>query len=88
MQEAAVPKSRVRKKTVYTPPPQKTAARKASAPWVGPAIVVCLVLGLVWIVTYYLSQGSIPGMASLGAWNLVVGFVFIIAGVTLATRWR
>jgi hypothetical protein len=87
-QEAAVPKSRVRKKTVYTPPPQKTAARKASAPWVGPAIVVSLVLGLVWIVVYYLSQGSIPGVASLGAWNLVIGFVFIIAGVTLATRWR
>ena len=83
-----MPKSRVRKKTVYTPPPQKTAARKASAPWVGPAIVVCLVLGLVWIVTYYLSQGSIPGLSALGAWNLVIGFVFIIAGVTLATRWR
>ena len=83
-----MPKSRVRKKTVYTPPPQKTAARKASAPWVGPAIVVCLVLGLVWIVAYYLSQGSIPGLSSLGAWSLVIGFVFIIAGVTLATRWR
>ena len=83
-----MPKSRVRKKTVYTPPPQKTAARKASAPWVGPAIVVCLVLGLVWIVVYYLSQGSIPGLSALGAWNLVIGFVFIIAGVTLATRWR
>ena len=83
-----MPKSRVRKKTVYTPPPQKTAARKASAPWVGPAIVVCLVLGLIWIVVYYLSQGSIPGLSSLGAWNLVIGFVFIIAGVTLATRWR
>jgi len=27
-----VPKSRVRKKTVYTPPPQKTAARKVSPP--------------------------------------------------------
>jgi cell division protein CrgA len=87
-QEAVVPKSRVRKRTVYTPPPQKAAARKVSAPWVGPAIVICLILGLAWIVTYYLSQGSIPGLNSLGAWNLVVGFVFIIAGVTLATRWR
>ena len=83
-----MPKSRVRKRTVYTPPPPKTAKRKVSAPWVGPTIVVCLVFGLVWIVTYYLSQGSIPGLNSLGAWNLVVGFVFIIAGVTLATRWR
>jgi Cell division protein CrgA len=87
-QEAVVPKSRVRKRTVYTPPPQKTAARKVSAPWVGPTIVISLVFGLAWIVVYYLSQGSIPGLAALGAWNLVIGFVFIIAGVTLATRWR
>ena len=45
-----MPKSRVRKRTVYTPPPPKTARRKVSAPWVGPAIVVCLVVGLAWIV--------------------------------------
>jgi len=88
MQEAVVPKSRVRKKTVYTPPPPKSARRKVSAPWVGPTIVVCLILGLTWIVTYYISNGSFPGMSALGAWNLVVGFAFIIVGVTLSTRWR
>jgi len=27
-------------------------------------------------------------MTTLGSWNLVVGFAFIIAGVTLSTRWR
>ena len=83
-----MPKSRVRKRTVYTPPPSKTARRKVSAPWVGPTIVVCLVIGLAWIVVYYLSGGSIPGMRALGAWNLVVGFAFIIAGVVLSTTWR
>jgi len=50
--------------------------------------VACLIVGLAWIVTYYFSQGSIPGMSALGPWNLVVGFAFIIAGVTLSTRWR
>jgi hypothetical protein len=55
---------------------------------VGPTIVVCLVIGLAWIVVYYLSGGSIPGMRALGAWNLVVGFAFIIAGVVLSTTWR
>ncbi len=61
-----MPKSRVRKRTVYTPPPPKTARRKVSAPWVGPAIVACLVIGLAWIATYYMTQGSIPGMKTLG----------------------
>ena len=83
-----MPKSRVRKKTVYTPPPRRLRRRKVSAPWVGPSIVACLVIGLAWIVAYYFTQGSIPGMSTLGSWNLVVGFAFIIAGVTLSTRWR
>jgi hypothetical protein len=50
--------------------------------------VACLVIGLAWIAVYYVTQGSVPGMTTLGAWNLVVGFAFIIAGVTLSTRWR
>ena len=83
-----MPKSRVRKRTVYTPPPQKSARRKVSPPWVGPAIVALLVVGLGWIVVYYVTQNAVPGMSALGNWNLVIGFVLVIAGVTLATRWR
>jgi Cell division protein CrgA len=83
-----MPKSRVRKRTVYTPPPPKSTRRKVSPPWVGPTIVGCLVVGLAWIVVYYVTQGSVAGMSTLGSWNLVVGFVLIIAGVTLSTRWR
>jgi hypothetical protein len=83
-----VPKSRVRKKTAYTPPPPKVTRRKVSAPWVGPAIVASLVVGLAWIAVYYVTQSSIPGMSALGAWNLVIGFVFIIGGVGLSTRWH
>ena len=83
-----MPKSRVRKKTVYTPPPPKSAKRKVSAPWVGPAIVACLVVGLAWIVVFYTTQNGIPGLSALGSWNLVVGFAFIIGGVTLSSRWR
>ena len=47
------------------------------------AIVACLVIGLAWIAVYYITEGSIPGMSTLGSWNLVVGFVFIIGGVAL-----
>ena len=83
-----MPKSRVRQKAVYTPPPPKTAKRKVSAPWVGPGIVVGLLVGLVWIVVYYSTNNGVPGISVLGAWNLVVGFVFIIAAVMLATTWR
>jgi hypothetical protein len=83
-----VPKSRVRQKAVYTPPAPKTAKRNVSPPWVGPGIVIGLVVGLAWIVVYYTSASAIPGMSTLGAWNLLIGFAFIIGAVVLATTWR
>lgn len=83
-----MPKSKVRKKPVYTPPPAKTAKRKVSAPWVAPTMVGCLLVGLAWIVLYYVTQADMPVLSTLGAWNLVCGFALIIASVVLATQWR
>jgi hypothetical protein len=84
-----VPKSRVRKKPVYTPPPAKTSAkRKVSPTWLAPTMLACFVVGLVWIALYYVTQGNMPGLSVLGSWNLVCGFGLIVAGVVLATNWR
>jgi hypothetical protein len=81
-----VPKSRGRSRAVYTPPPRSTKA-KVSPPWLAPTMVGCLVVGLAWIATFYVSGESLP-VSAMGSWNLVVGFVFIIGGVVLATRWH
>jgi Cell division protein CrgA len=83
-----VPESRTRKKAVYTPPPPKTAKRKTSPPWIAPTAVSSMVFGLIWIVVYYATNQSFPGMHTLGAWNLIVGFLFIIAGLGLLTQWH
>jgi hypothetical protein len=82
-----VPKSRVRKKGVYTPP-AKSAKAKVSPRWLVPAMCTCLLLGLAWIAVFYITGGAMPGMSTIGNWNLLIGFGFIIAGVTLSTRWR
>jgi hypothetical protein len=76
-----VPKSRVRKKPVYTPP-------AAVAPWLVPTMIVSLLAGLAWISLYYVTQADMPGLSSLGGWNLVCGFALIVVGVVLATRWH
>lgn len=81
-----MPKSRVRTKSVYTPP-QRTAKAKVSPRWLVPAMLACLLIGLAWIALFYVTQGSLP-ISALGDWNLVVGFGFIIAGVVLSTKWR
>jgi hypothetical protein len=85
-QEITVPKSRVRKKAVYTPPQRSTKA-KVSPPWLVPAMLACLVVGLAWIATFYVSGQTLP-ISAINQWNLVVGFALIVAGVMLATRWH
>ena len=92
-----MPESDKRKKAVYTPPPAKReAVNLDSSRWLAPVMVACFVIGLAWIVAFYLAGPSIPFMNAItnffgSAGNLVnvaVGFAFIIAGFILATRWR
>ena len=83
-----MPKSRVRKKPVYTPPPSKSARRSVSPPWLAPTMIASLVVGLAWIALYYVTQADMPVLRTLGGWSLVGGFVLIVSGVVLATRWH
>ncbi len=81
-----MPKSRVRSKAVYTPP-TRTAKSKVSPRWLVPTMLGCLLVGLAWIALYYITGGTLP-VSALAAWNLAIGFVLIIAGVALSTKWR
>lgn len=83
-----MPKSRVRKKPVYTPPPTRSPKRAVSPVWLAPAMIATLVVGLAWIALYYVTQADMPVLRSIGGWNLVGGFGLIVIGVVLATRWR
>jgi hypothetical protein len=83
-----VPKSRVRKKPVYTPPPSRSPKRAVSPPWLAPTMIVCFLIGLAWIALYYVTNGGPSWLSALSGWNLVCGFALIVAGVVLATRWR
>lgn len=90
-----MPKSRVRKKAAYTPPPDVRPSavaqqkRKTPSPtWYPIVMVALLVLGLVYIVVNYLASQSIPGMRELGNWNFLVGFGLLVAGLVMAVRWR
>jgi hypothetical protein len=81
-----VPKSKTRKKAVYTPPPRSTKAN-VSPPWLVPVMLGCLILGLAWIATFYVSGQNLP-IPAINQFNLVVGFGLIVGGVMLATKWR
>ncbi len=84
-----MPISRVRRKAAYTPPPTGVPKKKKhSPPWLAPLMLALFVIGILWLVVYYISAGSLPGFSSLGDWNLAVGFGLIIAGFMLSTQWR
>jgi len=87
-----VPKSTVRKKKVYTPPADivpaaSAASKRPSAPWVGGLAVGLIVFGLVWLVTFYLSNGNYP-VASWGYGNLAVGFASLVASLFVLSKWK
>jgi hypothetical protein len=83
-----VPKSRLRRRKAFTPPPEKQSAVRVGSPrWLVPVMVGCFVVGLLWVVTYYVTQTEYP-IGSLGLWNMAIGFGLIIVGFILSTRWK
>ncbi|MFF4405202.1 cell division protein CrgA [Streptomyces sp. NPDC002536] len=84
-----MPKSRIRKKDDFTPPPVKQQAIKLNAGrrWVAPLMLAMFLIGLAWIVVFYVTGGDMPVQA-LHNWNIVVGFGFIAAGFVVSTQWK
>lgn len=89
--ESHVPKSKVRKKKVYTAPATAgggSTRRRRPSPVVVPAAAVALILiGIVWLVTFYMSQGAWP-IGAWGYWNLAIGFGAFVIALVLFTKWR
>ena len=88
-----MPKSKVRKKSVYTPPESVVSPRaaRAAAPsprWYAAVMVALMLFGLLWIVVYYVAGDRIGVLVSLGAWNFAVGFGAMVAGLVMSMRWR
>ena len=50
----------------------------------------CFLLGLAWIVVYYVTSQdlTIPVIRELGNYNLLVGIGFMAAGFVYATKWE
>ena len=87
-----MPKSRIRKKvkeerTVQAQVVQSTPEPTESPRWLAPVMLAMFLLGLAWIVVYYITQTKYP-VPNLGAWNMGIGFVFVGIGFSLATSWR
>lgn len=87
-----MPESKGRKKEPYTPPPtrgERKVAKIGSPRWLAPTMVALFVIGLAYIVVFYVAGSQVPVMKDLNALvNVGIGFAFIIGGFILSTRWR
>jgi hypothetical protein len=98
-----MPKSKVRKKPATTSASRAVASSASPAAATrttrvraaGPSSPIyigimlgLMVLGLAWLVVYYLWGANIPFIANLGNWNFAIGFTLMIAGLLMTMRWR
>ena len=58
-----------------------------NAVWFKPVMVGFMLLGLVWILVFYLS-GSVLPIPGIGSWNLAIGLGIALIGFLMTTRWR
>jgi hypothetical protein len=91
-QGVAVPESRIRKKGAYTAPTKKSPAKVGNPRWLVPSMLAFFLIGLAWIVVFYVSAGEFP-LRSIAGWqvgnfNLLIGFGFVAVGFALSTRWK
>ena len=55
--------------------------------WFKPIMFGFLLIGLAWIIVFYISGSSWP-IPSISNWNIVIGFGFIFVGFLMTIRWR
>jgi len=87
-----MPKSRVRKKKVYSSSGASASSTSGesyepSPMWVPITAVALIVIGIGWLTLFYLSGMSYP-VAAWGYWNLAVGFSCMVAALLVLSKWR
>ena len=83
-----MPESKGRAKPARTSPAQRRPkTTKANAPWFVPLMLSLMVVGLLWVVTFYITAGGYP-IPKINYWNLIIGFSLMISGFMMTTRWR
>lgn len=89
-----MPRSRSRRKdpdySAGTTPVKPTRKSGSAVPsrWVAPVMIAMFVVGLLWIIVWYVGGASLPLLGGLGVWNIVIGFGLVLGGLMVATRWR
>lgn len=89
-----MPVSKRRKKDNYAPIAGSEGVSREpvnfdSPRWLAPTMVTFMIVGLLWVVVFYIAGNDIPFMANLGnLGNVGIGFGLMSVGFIMSTKWR
>ena len=88
-----MPKSKVRSKSEFTEAAvSRTPVKVKGTPtprWYLVIMFGLMILGLAWLVVYYLGGEKVPWMKDLETWqNFAIGFGLAVVGLLMTMRWR
>jgi hypothetical protein len=95
--DSSLPEKRSLKLPKGKPKIEKVAKSKNSEDalnpvWFKPVMFGFMIVGLFWIITYYVTSAQFPlGAATplnLSNWNILIGFGIAMVGFLMSTRWK
>jgi hypothetical protein len=95
--DSSLPKKRSLKLPKRKPKIEKEAKSRNSEDalnpvWFKPVMFGFMIVGLFWIITYYVTSAQFPlGAATplnLSNWNILIGFGIAMVGFMMSTRWK
>jgi hypothetical protein len=82
-----VPESKPRKRASSAASTAKSSQPRPNPAWYKYVMFGLMIVGLLWIITFYISMSTLP-VAAWGSWNILAGFGIAIIGFLMTTRWR
>nr|WP_179441354.1 cell division protein CrgA [Nesterenkonia sandarakina] len=55
--------------------------------WYRATMIGLMILGLLWMIVWYITQGAAPVQAA-GGWNIIIGFGIAMVGFFMTMRWK
>ena len=68
--------------------PERRITGPGSSRWVAPTFIVVGLLGVAWLVVYYIAGRDVPVMARIGDWNILIGMGLMAVSLGLAMMWK
>lgn len=67
---------------------QRLAPAPGTRRWVAPAFITVGLLGVIWLVVYYIAGRDVPFMSKLGDWNILIGMGLMAVALGLSMLWK